>query len=191
MISLKDFVDGYHEDEYGKTVVVESLQENEETKKELNKPFRLAKGSDKKFGVYVKNDKGNVVKVTFGDPNMEIKRDDDERRKSFRARHGCDKDPGPKWKAKYWSCRMWEKGKSVSDVLSEEELLETPSPPIGKDEKTFQKLADKYNFKVKKIGSIGVYELEYKGNFMGLFDPRVESEDKLEVYSRIAKKKFG
>jgi hypothetical protein len=72
----------------------------------LNKPFRLPSGSKKKFGVYVKNDKGNIVKVTFGDPNMSIKRDNPERRKSYRARHGCD-NPGPKYKANYWSCKMW------------------------------------------------------------------------------------
>jgi mutator protein MutT len=91
------------------------MLENEENKP-LNKPFRLPSGSKKKFGVYVKNDKGNIVKVTFGDPNLEIKRDDPERLKSFRARHGCD-SPGPKWKAKYWSCRFWEKGISVSSLL--------------------------------------------------------------------------
>lgn len=72
----------------------------------LNKPFRTPKGP-KKFSVYVKNDKGNVVKVNFGDPNMEIKRDNPARRKSFRARHQCDTNPGPKWKARYWSCKMW------------------------------------------------------------------------------------
>jgi hypothetical protein len=72
----------------------------------LNKPFRTPKGP-KKFSVYVKNDKGNVVKVNFGDPNMEIKRDIPARRKSFRARHQCDTNPGPKWKARYWSCKMW------------------------------------------------------------------------------------
>ena len=82
-------------------------------KKTLNKPFRLPSGSKKKFGVYVKNDKGNVVKVTFGDPNMEIKRDDPERRKSFRARHQCDTNPGPKYKARYWSCKQWRSGKKV------------------------------------------------------------------------------
>ena len=71
----------------------------------LNKPFRTPKGP-KKFSVYVKNDKGNVVKVNFGDPNMEIKRDNPERRKSFRARHKCD-NPGPKYKARYWSCKAW------------------------------------------------------------------------------------
>ena len=74
-------------------------------KVKLNKPFRTPDGP-KKFSVYVKNDKGNVVKVNFGDPNMSIKRDDPERKKSFRARHNCD-NPGPKWKAKYWSCKFW------------------------------------------------------------------------------------
>lgn len=78
----------------------------EKSKAPLNKPFRLPSGSKKKFGVYVKNDKGNIVKVTFGDPNMSIKRDNPERRKAYRARHGCD-NPGPKYKANYWSCKNW------------------------------------------------------------------------------------
>jgi hypothetical protein len=86
-------------------------------KKALNKPFRTPKGP-KKFSVYVKNEKGNVVKVNFGDPNMEIKRDDPARRKSFRARHQCDTSPGPRWKAKYWSCKMWESKKSVTDYTT-------------------------------------------------------------------------
>jgi len=96
--------------------------------KTLNKPFRTS-GGPKKFSVYVKNEKGNIVKVNFGDPNMEIKRDDPARRKSFRARHNCD-NPGPKTKAKYWSCKMWSK-KSVTKVTkgseeqeAEEALLE-------------------------------------------------------------------
>ena len=81
--------------------------------KTLNKPFRTPKGP-KKFSVYVKNDKGNVVKVNFGDPNMEIKRDDPKRRKAFRDRHNCDtaKD---KTSARYWSCRMWS-AKSVTNI---------------------------------------------------------------------------
>ena len=83
----------------------------EKNNKTLNKPFRTPKGP-KKFSVYVKNEKGNIVKVNFGDPNMEIKRDDPARRKSFRARHNCD-DAGPKWKARYWSCRQWRAGKKV------------------------------------------------------------------------------
>ena len=90
--------------------------------KTLNKPFRTS-GGPKKFSVYVKNEKGNIIKVNFGDPNMEIKRDSPERRKSFRARHNCE-NPGPKTKARYWSCKMWSK-KSVTNVTkgSEEELL--------------------------------------------------------------------
>lgn len=84
--------------------------------KTLNRPFRLPKGDRKKFGVYVKNEKGNTVIVKFGDPNMEIRRDDPDRRKSFRARHNCD-NSGPKWKARYWSCKMWETKKSVTDYL--------------------------------------------------------------------------
>jgi len=69
----------------------------------LNKPMR---GDVKKFKVYVKNPKGNVVKVNFGDPDMRIKKSNPARRKSFRARHNCD-TPGPKHKARYWSCRKW------------------------------------------------------------------------------------
>lgn len=97
----------------------EDLQEESEhegKKVTLNKPFRTPDGP-KKFAVYVKNDKGNVVKVTFGDPNMEIKRDSDDRRANFRARHNCD-DPGPKWKARYWSCKMWS-NKPVSKIAEE------------------------------------------------------------------------
>src|SRR5210317_2179904 len=80
----------------------------EKQRKTLNKPFRTPNGP-KKFGVYVKNEKGNVVLVRFGDPNMEIKRDDPKRRKSFRARHNCS-NPGPKYKARYWSCYQWRAG---------------------------------------------------------------------------------
>ena len=71
----------------------------------LNKPFRTSDGP-KKFAVYTKNESGNVVIVRFGDPNMKIKKNIPERRKSFRARHNCD-NPGPKWKARYWSCKAW------------------------------------------------------------------------------------
>lgn len=85
-----------------------------ESDKKLNKPFRTP-GGPKKFSVYVKNDKGNVVKVNFGDPDMEIRRDDPGRRRSFRSRHNCG-DPGPRWKARYWSCKMWG-DKPVSDIV--------------------------------------------------------------------------
>jgi hypothetical protein len=87
--------------------------------KKLNKPFRTP-GGPKKFSVYVKNEKGNVVKVNFGDPNMEIKRDDPNRRKSFRARHNCD-NPGPKTKARYWSCKQWRSSTKVQGSGSEAE----------------------------------------------------------------------
>lgn len=76
-------------------------------KVKLRKPFRTP-GGPKKMSVYVKNAKGTVVKVNFGDPNMRIKKADPKRRKAFRSRHGCDKgrhkDPT---KAGYWSCRAW------------------------------------------------------------------------------------
>lgn len=73
-------------------------------KVKLNKPMQ---GDVKKFKVYVKDPStGNVKKVNFGDPDMRIKKSNPERRKSFRARHNCD-NPGPKTKARYWSCKKW------------------------------------------------------------------------------------
>ena len=98
----------------------DELEYSEAEKKTLNKPFRL-KGGKKKFGVYVKNPKtGNIIMVKFGDPNMEIKRDDPDRRRSFRARHKCDtaKD---KTTPRYWSCKMWSK-KQVNKSVSSEAL---------------------------------------------------------------------
>ena len=83
-------------------------------KVKLNDPIRTSENPKKKFKVYVKNEKGTVVVVRFGDPNMGINRDDPERRKSFRARHNCD-DPGPKWKARYWSCYQWRAGAKVDN----------------------------------------------------------------------------
>lgn len=80
----------------------------------LDKPFRLPEGSSKKFGVYVKSGDG-VKKVTFGDPNMEIRRDDPQARANFRSRHSCD-TATDKTSARYWSCRMWEAGTSVTDM---------------------------------------------------------------------------
>lgn len=82
-----------------KETMREALERN------LNKPFRTP-GESKKFAVYVKNENGNTVKVRFGDPEMRIRKNEPERRKSFRARHNCD-NPGPKTKARYWSCRNW------------------------------------------------------------------------------------
>ena len=78
----------------------------------LNDPIR---GGSKKFYVYVKNEAGKVIKVSFGDTTgLSIKRDDPARRKSFRARHNCD-NPGPKTKARYWSCYQWRAGAKVNN----------------------------------------------------------------------------
>lgn len=63
-------------------------------------------GDVKKYKVYVRNPQGNVVKVNFGDKKMRIKKSNPARRKSFRARHNCS-NPGPRHKARYWSCRNW------------------------------------------------------------------------------------
>ncbi len=75
----------------------------------LNKPRRIRQGEPgygrKKSVVYVQ-DGSKVTKVMFGDPNMTIKKDQPARRSNFRARHNCD-DPGPKNKARYWSCKAW------------------------------------------------------------------------------------
>jgi predicted GNAT family acetyltransferase len=136
-----------HEDELGFTELVENKELP--AGKKLNKPFRTP-GGPKKFGVYTKNDKGNIVLVRFGDPNLSIKRDDPNRRKSFRARHGCDKDPGPKWKAKYWSCRFWEKGKSVSSLLNNEfkpHMMYCPKSGRARYAKTYEE-----HLKLKKQG---------------------------------------
>jgi hypothetical protein len=75
-------------------------------KVKLGKPF-YTPGGPRKRAVYVRNDKGNVVKVGFGEPGMKIKKGNPARRKSFRARHKCDTNPSPRWKARYWSCRFW------------------------------------------------------------------------------------
>ena len=93
---------------------LEGIQEAEYQGKKvkLNDPIP---GGSKKFYVYVKNEKGNVIKVSFGDTTgLSIKRDDPARRKSFRARHNCD-NPGPKTKARYWSCYQWRAGAKVDN----------------------------------------------------------------------------
>ncbi len=101
-------IDCMCEDMY-KDLVVEKYED-----KTLNNPTRSEKGAKHKFHVYVKNAKGNVVKVTFGDPNMEIKRDDPARRKAFRARHNCA-DKKDKTTAGYWSCYQWRAGAKVDN----------------------------------------------------------------------------
>jgi hypothetical protein len=101
--------------------MVESVELNEwgevtevdaKSGKELNNP---TKGDIKKYKVYVKNAKGNVIKVEFGDPNMSIERDNPEARAAFRARHNCDQKKD-KTTAGYWSCKFWST-KSVTDLM--------------------------------------------------------------------------
>ena len=105
---LKEFI---HFLKNMKEDITEAEYQGREVK--LNKPMR---GDVKKFKVYVKNPKGNVVKVNFGhggtsakkagEETMRIKKDNPERRAAFRARHNCD-SPGPKTGARYWSCKAW------------------------------------------------------------------------------------
>jgi hypothetical protein len=127
-------------------------------KVELNNPFRTPKGP-KKFSVYVKNEKGNVVKVNFGDPNMEIKRDDPARRKSFRARHNCD-DPGPKWKARYWSCYQWRAGAKVDEQMNPRDHVKKKDDqyvivaPSGKIVKTFDDKKDAEDWVIKNHDAV-------------------------------------
>ena len=126
MLSFRDFYENitipvYEKENYIGTLKFELIDEDifEEAeyrgrKVQLNKPMR---GDVKKFKVYVKDPKtGNIKKVNFGhggtsakrkgEKTMKIKKSNPKRRKSFRARHNCD-NPGPKTKARYWSCRMW------------------------------------------------------------------------------------
>src|SRR6056297_548114 len=99
-----------------RAVVAEIMQKADYQGEEvtLNKPLRLPSGSSKKFGVYVK-DGDKTKKVTFGSPDMEIRRDDPDARANFRARHNCD-TATDKTSARYWSCRLWEADMTVSEM---------------------------------------------------------------------------
>ena len=129
--TVMGFLDNIEESAFNEFGDKIEIYESEGKKVKLNKIMR---GDVKKYKVYVRNDKGNVVKVNFGDPNMEIKRDDPARRKNFRARHNCD-NPGPRWKARYWACKTWS-AKPVSAMLKEEVLcLEEGKKNKAKDPK--------------------------------------------------------
>ena len=129
--TVMGFLDNVEESSFNEFGDKIEIYESEGKKVKLNKIMR---GDVKKYKVYVKNDKGNVVKVNFGDPNMEIKRDDPDRRRNFRARHNCD-NPGPRWKARYWACKTWS-AKPVSAMLKEDvELLDEGKKNKPKDPK--------------------------------------------------------
>ena len=118
MIKLQDILNESYEmdetEDFCPSCLMETIEENwgkvEEAKYHgktvtLNKPFMTPDGP-KKRAVYVKNAKGNVVKVNFGQKGVAIKKHLPGHRKSYRARHHCQ-TPGPKWKANYWSCKAW------------------------------------------------------------------------------------
>ena len=131
--------EGGYEDEYG-SVESLSIYEGKYDDKPLGKPM---KGDVKKFKVYVKNKKGNVIKVNFGDPNMEIKRDNPERRKSFRARHKCSQAKD-RTTPKYWSCKMWSKT-PVSKMVAEDDLTLNEKRSIFKKDEIKSKLQETFN----------------------------------------------
>jgi len=127
LMSLNDEDRWIVESDLGKKVILENGQvvylevpyENKDQLMETEYQGRkvqlgkIMQGDIKKFKVYVKNDKGKVVKVNFGfggksakGKRMTIKKNNPERRRSFRARHNCD-NPGPRWKPRYWACRTW------------------------------------------------------------------------------------
>ena len=113
--TVSESIYGYkylYEDIYGSVEKVNNLNEAEYQGRQVQLG-KIMQGDIKKSKVYVKNDKGTVVKVNFGFGGksakgkiMRIKKNNPERRKSFRARHNCD-NPGPRWKPRYWACRTW------------------------------------------------------------------------------------
>ena len=115
----EDVTEYYVENYYDLKEFVEFLKNIKEEVNEAEyqgrkvKPNKSMRGDVKKFKVYVKNDKGKVVKVNFGfggksakGKRMVIKDKNPKKRAAFRARHNC-KNPGPRWKARYWSCKAW------------------------------------------------------------------------------------
>jgi hypothetical protein len=117
MEELKKLNKVIYEDEFGSieetNFIADDLLNEAEYQGRKVQLGKIMQGDIKKFKVYVKNDKGKVVKVNFGfggksakGKRMVIKKNNPERRKSFRARHNCD-NPGPRWKPRYWACRTW------------------------------------------------------------------------------------
>jgi hypothetical protein len=149
--------EGGYEDEYGS---VEDINLNEA--EYHGKSVKLGKpssGDVKKFKVYVKNKKGNVVKVNFGDPNMEIKRDNPERRKSFRARHKCSQ-AHDRTTPKYWSCKMWS-STPVSKMVAEDLIVNEKSSIFDKNYLK-SKLQESFNQEEKETMSEPMIEPQVK-----------------------------
>jgi hypothetical protein len=117
MEEIKNYNQMIYEDQYGSieetNYIADDILMEAEYQGRKVQLGKIMQGDIKKFKVYVKNDKGKVVKVNFGFGGksakgkvMKIKKNNPERRRSFRARHNCD-NPGPRWKPRYWSCRAW------------------------------------------------------------------------------------
>jgi len=107
-IIKEEFFNILYEDIYGSVENADFISEAEYQGRKVQLG-KIMQGDIKKFKVYVKNDKGKVVKVNFGFGGKSakgIKKNNPERRRSFRARHNCD-SPGPRWKPRYWACRTW------------------------------------------------------------------------------------
>lgn len=135
--------EGGYSDEHG-SVEGGNIYEGQYDDKPLGKPM---KGDVKKFKVYVKNPKGNVVKVNFGDPNMEIKRDNPERKKAFRARHNCA-EAKDRTTPKYWSCKMWSNtpvSELVDEEITTENLTVKGKKPIFDKKMLKSKLQETFN----------------------------------------------
>ncbi len=110
-VPVKEDIDSDDDVNYGLVEPEEYDVEDEDLEDFISfmRAYKLGKpmaGDVKKFKVYVKNPQGNVVKVNFGQKGVKIKKNNPDRRRSFRARHNCD-SPGPRHKARYWSCRKW------------------------------------------------------------------------------------
>tara|TARA_Y100000004_G_C8956848_1_gene431290 strand:+ start:1990 stop:4362 length:2373 start_codon:yes stop_codon:yes gene_type:complete len=170
-----------------------SAAEYQGRKVKLNKPFRTPDGP-KKFAVYTKNEKGTVVIVRFGDPNMEIKRDDPKRRKAFRDRHNCA-NPGPKWKARYWSCYQWRSGSKVegSEFNKTSECLESDMDcGCGCKDKTVEAKMEDYLFrspegarkKSKEIGFDGEIHESTLADGTKLYSPAKTEREFIEWYRK-------
>jgi cation transport regulator ChaB len=138
----------------------------------LDKPFRMPAGSSKKFGVYVKAG-DRVKRVTFGDPNMEIRRDDPEARANFRARHSCD-TATDKTTARYWSCRMWTAGTTVSEATKR-----------GLNDDTFTTTAEAA-VRSMDLGLNGEIHVHQTADGMAVYMPGESHEDYLERMAELA-----
>jgi hypothetical protein len=160
-------------------------------KVKLNDPVRNPPGSNKKFHVFVKDPStGNVKKIQFGDPKMEIKRDDPDRRKNFRARHNCD-NPGPKTKARYWSCYQWRGSKKVDSIdhLVDEFLKQAAFTSARSKSDIVSEFMKDTKQKAVRIGDI-LYEIDKDSGALTYYKPKeTKSKDQTDALDKWIEKK--